>query len=402
MPQTFATRMTDRSRQRGVAGAFILIALFAVLLFGVLLTEISGKSAQNQTDEKTLPVLAAAQKALIAYAAGHSTSPGRLPCADIDNDGLEDCAVPGNQLGRLPWKTLGLPDLRDGSGECLWYAVSGAFRESPLTAPVNSDTNGGFVIVDDAGNTLAGATPQTRAIAVILAPGADLSTNDRTPAGTTRCGGNTTAANYLDTANGVNNAVGAATGTFVVGLPSNAYNDRVAYIGPAQFFPAVERRVAGEVKQRLSAYFTANLYYPNANDYGDPSNNCTPGITRGRLPLNISAGCPGQADWPSGLPGWFTTDGWAQLTYYTLAPACTSATPGCSGIGLLTVQNGTAPTNNKQALVIEAGRMLTGQTRPCATVVDCLDGPVNTSGTDTYEAQPLSPTFDDTVAIVAP
>ncbi len=28
------------------------------------------------------------------------------------------------RLGRLPWKTLGLPDLRDAFGERLWYAVS--------------------------------------------------------------------------------------------------------------------------------------------------------------------------------------------------------------------------------------------------------------------------------------
>jgi hypothetical protein len=38
------------------------------------------------------------------------------------------------RLGRLPWKTLGLPDLRDGDGERLWYAVSSATRACS-TAP---------------------------------------------------------------------------------------------------------------------------------------------------------------------------------------------------------------------------------------------------------------------------
>ena len=32
------------------------------------------------------------------------------------------------RLGRLPWKTLGLPDLRDGHGERLWYAVSTRYK----------------------------------------------------------------------------------------------------------------------------------------------------------------------------------------------------------------------------------------------------------------------------------
>src|SRR5215470_17126053 len=116
--------MDRRSRQRGVA-AVILVALFSVILIGVLLSSLSGKSSQNQADEKSFPALAQAQAALIAYAAGHPTLPGRLPCPDVDNDGVEDApcgAVGANQLGRLPWKTLGIPDLRDGSGECLWYA----------------------------------------------------------------------------------------------------------------------------------------------------------------------------------------------------------------------------------------------------------------------------------------
>ena len=32
------------------------------------------------------------------------------------------------RLGRLPWKTLGLPDLRDGYAERLWYAVSTRYK----------------------------------------------------------------------------------------------------------------------------------------------------------------------------------------------------------------------------------------------------------------------------------
>jgi hypothetical protein len=102
------------------------------------------------------------------------------------------------------------------------------------------------------------------------------------------------------------------------------------------------------------------------------------------------------------MPLWVQSDQWNRITYYTVAPACTEPTLSCSGIGFLTVNNVAAPNNNKQALVIEAGRKLGGQLRPCLAVTDCLDGAVNTSGTDTYEIQSPSPAFDDIVAIVAP
>lgn len=397
--------MSSPQQQRGF-GAVIFVALIALLAIGVLMTVLAGKSAQNEFDEKTLPVLAVAQKSLIAYAAANPT-PGRLPCADTDNDGVEDCGGPaGNQLGRLPWKTLGLPDLRDGAGECLWYAVSGTFRESPLTTPVNSDTNGQLIVKDASGNTLAG-----NAIAVILAPGPALPGVTRTP-GTAQCPGATAvitfadASTYLDVANAINNAT-SPPATLVVSQPSDTFNDRLVFITPAQFFPAVERRVAGEIKKILLAYYAANGYYPFANDLSDGSYNCTPSPpdhTRGRLPLTISTSCPGLADWPAGLPGWFTSDQWHLLTYYTVAPACTSSTPTCSGAGFLTVQNGPTPTGNAQALVIEPGPSLPalGQPSPCGAAANCLDGAENTNGDDIYITQSPSPTFNDVVVIVAP
>src|SRR5689334_22878221 len=141
--------MKHLARQRGIA-AIVLLALFAIIFIGVLTSALSSKSPQLDFDAKTYPVLALAREALIGYAAG-SVTPGRLPCPDMNDDGLEDkpCGLAGtNQLGRLPWKTLGIPDLRDGSGERLWYAVSGDFKSGPLTTPVNSDVNGAFKVVD--------------------------------------------------------------------------------------------------------------------------------------------------------------------------------------------------------------------------------------------------------------
>src|SRR3954468_21091535 len=201
--------MKSALRQRGVA-AVVFLAIFVLILVGVLTTAFGRKSVQNDFDAKTFRVLAAAKEALIAYAVASGT-PGRLPCPDTDNDGVENapCGSLGtNQLGRLPWKTLGIPDLRDGAGECLWYAVSGDFKISPLASPVNSDTTGGFAIKDDQGNYLAGSSAKTRAIAVVLAPNSALPGNDRASTGTSQCGGTNTSTNYLDldADSGVNNA----------------------------------------------------------------------------------------------------------------------------------------------------------------------------------------------------
>ena len=386
--------MRSASSQRGVA-AVVFLAIFALILIGVLTTAFGGRSVQNDFDAKTFPVLAAAKEALIAYAAANPNVPSRLPCPDTVDDGMQHCLGAGvDQIGRLPWKTLGLPDLRDGSGECLWYAVSGGFAEtSPLTTPINSDTNGHFKVVDDASpsnNTLTGSTPDSLAIAVIFAAGPAFDTNDRTPPGPpTRCGGNMNAANYLDTApNGVNNAVLAGSPpVFVAGTPSATFNDRLVYITPKEFFPRVERRIAAEIKKALQTYYLTNGSYPDANNYTPPYD-CTASLTQGLLPFRASPGCASPTAW---LPTWLTDDLWHTVTYYTVDPGST-----------LTVLNTPAPNNNKQALVIMAGRKLTGQVRPCGAVADCLDGPVNTSGSNTYESRPISPTFNDIVVIAAP
>jgi hypothetical protein len=49
-----------------------------------------------------------------------------LPCPDASgNEGVADALCPGLSQGWLPWKTLGVPPLRDASGTCLWYERNG-------------------------------------------------------------------------------------------------------------------------------------------------------------------------------------------------------------------------------------------------------------------------------------
>ena len=121
--------------------------------------------------------------------------PGYLPCPDLDNDGWAE-ATCGSQngdsgqaerLGRLPWKTLGLPDLRDGYGERLWYAVSSKYKGllncavSRACLDMTPEAALGTISVRDTAGALLhdGTLGDARragggALAVVIAPGPPL------------------------------------------------------------------------------------------------------------------------------------------------------------------------------------------------------------------------------------
>ena len=119
-----------------VVATLLLMACIGVVFAMGMADGVNGA----QRERESLRALAEAREALIAYAADHPINsvvgPGYLPCPDIDDDGWAESTC-GSQngdsgqaerLGRLPWKTLGLADLRDGHGERLWYAVSSKYK----------------------------------------------------------------------------------------------------------------------------------------------------------------------------------------------------------------------------------------------------------------------------------
>src|SRR3954464_2875203 len=123
-------------------GAILLLAtLILVTAIGFVFAMALGSPASEAMRMRTTErALAQAREALLAYAADRpintTVGPGYLPCPDLDNDGwaeptcgsLSGDSGQQERLGRLPWKTLGLPDLRDGDGERLWYAVSTRYK----------------------------------------------------------------------------------------------------------------------------------------------------------------------------------------------------------------------------------------------------------------------------------
>src|SRR5450830_116762 len=113
-------------------GALIIMALILLLAgTAVMFSVLDATSVKIERDKKTAAALAEAKAALIGWSAGHATMPGALPCPDTSNFGSSGaCTATAGIIGRLPWKTLGLNDLRDGNGECLWYALSPLYRDT--------------------------------------------------------------------------------------------------------------------------------------------------------------------------------------------------------------------------------------------------------------------------------
>lgn len=221
-------------RSRGIALLAFLAALVVVGLaffIGNLTPQaIEARRAQN-TDE----ALARAREALIGYALRfreHQTAQGQpnwvygfLPLPDLGHnpsnwtdrnnnpscqaEGCDAANFAGNALnatviGRLPWRALGIEPLRDGSGECLWYAVAGSHQRIMPGTPMNWDTLSHLdVVVANGGAALAAAlaSAHERPVAVIFAAGPPLSGQNRSTDATydvTQCGGNYDARNYLD------------------------------------------------------------------------------------------------------------------------------------------------------------------------------------------------------------
>ncbi|MDM8563776.1 hypothetical protein QUF54_10530, partial [Candidatus Marithioploca araucensis] len=201
-----------RNNTQSGAALIALLAIFMLSATGILLYRLNNRTyfmLENQA--QTARALAQAKEALIGYAASysdkHSGRYGFLPCPDSEVSSLPEGADQGNDcgiryeshLGRLPWLTLGIEPLRDGAGECLWYAVSGSYKNasSARTEMLNEDTNGLFEVYGmDGTSLLTGSSPQNRAVAVIIAPGKIIpNQNRKLDEGVDICGGNYTPTN---------------------------------------------------------------------------------------------------------------------------------------------------------------------------------------------------------------
>lgn len=340
--------MGGRYRQRE-NGAALLLTLLILLLIGcslLLSRQTAPGSAAMRNDAFDIDQLEQAKKALIAYAASHPTQPGGLPCPDDDGDGNADnnginCK---NYLGRLPWKTLDLPTLRDATGECLWYAVSKDYRSvlpannrgigNPPRYQLNDGLSGDIGLLDAKGTALpAGDSP---AIAVIFVAGPELPGQQRTTDNTTLCGSNRAAANYLDSAQGIDNsavgdAIAAGSGAqIILGDTASAFNDRIVWINRDQLFAAVVPRVLNTLRgsnataSGIVGGFGSIYPYAAATPKGPQQ----AGLLNGWLPY---ADLPA---YPLATRRWLENNAWPERIAYNVNAARTQMTLSYNGHSL--------------------------------------------------------------------
>ena len=199
--------------------------------------------ARNQLDNTTVLALARAKDALIGRAAADGNRPGSLTCPDVDDDGVANGDF-GNcdaLVGRFPWKTLDVSDLRDGHGDRLWYAISFNLRDHDSSSPLNSQL---------IPQLLLDGTPNIAAI--VFSPGPPLANQNGRPSNAIT--------DYLDGSNS------DGDNAYVSGQPSANFNDRALAITGDLLFRVVNRRVLGEIKGNALTGLVKS-YSDNGNNY---------------------------------------------------------------------------------------------------------------------------------------
>ena len=393
-----ANRSGSRRRQRG---AVLLTALTVTLLAGtsVLLVGLDGTAAVRALEsDATTRALAEARRALIGWSvgsglagSGEEHTPGVLPFPDRNSDanrydGEADCVTDGlsdrHLIGRLAWagerapcpaRALGV-EIRDGSGEALWYAVSrnlvnhrGGGASDPPINPGLLDGTPAYPwlrLIDASGRVLTGNDGEPLEIAaVVIAPGAALP-------GQVRAGSHPGPAHYLDavTVNGVTydnadsdgcrdsvaaahahtDCPGAIGEEFILypdsrdtDTDTDSFNDRIAYVTADDLLRAAEARALGAMAVVLEGYRTRHGAYPWLAPYtGDPGADPTGTVLyhakvdgagrtrRGMLPIHAVFGQP----FDTGYTLRWTIDSGAVIV--TTDPASIGSTPAPSDADL--------------------------------------------------------------------
>lgn len=190
-PMRYGQTNAARRQQGGYVLVIMLVIIVTGSLYG-LLDRLNVNAAETSRVTVTNDALKQAREALLAYAAMHK---GLLPCPDMASDdvlatmigtGAGACSSNGS-IGLLPVRNLGLPDLRDGDGNCLWYALSGTHRINGSLAPTDS-TVAQYEVLDTLGTTLVSKTGTEKgAAAIIVAPGVATEAQARTPVAYKSC-----------------------------------------------------------------------------------------------------------------------------------------------------------------------------------------------------------------------
>jgi hypothetical protein len=251
-------------KQKGIS-LIVFASIVLLLVLSFTLKNLTGLQLNIQRKEKTAKALYEAKTALLGWSVlrgttGSTGTPGQLPCPEDvsliggSNEGNAMATCNPTPLspvvGRLPWRTLKLDNIRDGNGDQLWYALSAGFR----SAPINSNTIARLSI-NGAPNNI---------VAIVFSPGEALPGQNR-PLPTIALPPIT--ANYLDLTNNDNNNSFSSNGL------NGAFNDTLLTITQQELFQLIEKRILREVRgdntQGLIKFYNKNNEYPYADTNND-------------------------------------------------------------------------------------------------------------------------------------
>jgi type II secretory pathway pseudopilin PulG len=379
----------ESSRARHGQRGFALLVTLLVLVIGAATVFISARSTSGDgaREQASSRLLADAHRAVNTYAqfGGTNNKPGALPCPDTSEpDDAGNAGVAGSHcqgtpdpvyLGRMPWRTVDLPDDSGHTGPGIWYAIDGDYQDHTQPGALNAESAAGLTLL---GAGLPG-TGQPR-VAVLIVPGPALAGQEGRPG--------TDVEDYLEGENADGDT------TFRDCSDVADCNDRVIGITRDQLFDRVQRRVVDGIARALDNAEERLGHLPWASAFGDSTMSCEPDLTRGRLARN-PGGCAGSEPWLrdedfDGGDAWITDNAWDELVVYEVDPDCGEGGTGC-GTGDLTL-NGEA---NYDAILAAAGRPHPDQSRPGADVADYLDSETNRMDDGTYEQLSLTPEDND-------
>ena len=243
-------------KQKG-AVLIIFAVIVSLVSLALIFNNLNGKQLEAFRKDKTAKALFEAKNALLGWSVMRGTTgvpgmPGQLPCPEdttligTANEGsaLANCNSALPVVGRLPWKTLGLGDLRDGNGDKLWYALSSGFRNSPINSTISI------------GQINVNGTPNA-AVAIIFSPGVVLSGQNR-PVPTAISPPLVTG--YLDLTNNDGDINFSSSG------PTATFNDGLLLVTQLDLFNLVSRRVLREVRGDTTQGLV-KFYMTNSNNY---------------------------------------------------------------------------------------------------------------------------------------
>ncbi len=311
-------------RQQG-AVLLLMTLVLAVSATAFAFKALNQSNVQIEREKITLNALTEAKAAVIGWSVSHPNLPGSMPFPDRNGDGNYD----GNSdcytgtfnysflLGQLPWlgqtnPCTALPltgfgvDVRDGSGNRLWYAVSRNLVHDyqtgtdPIINPgiITSPTYNWMTVYDKRGNLIS-----NRVAVVIIAPGAIVGAQDRSAAAPN-------ASEYLDSfylaaGGGIKSNTGYTLpdedfymGEDMRNVPESDttyqhpyyFNDKLVYITIDELMAEVEKRAATEAKNVLNSYNTTNGFFPYAAPLANPlTHSCQTSTLSGLLPTATSA-----------------------------------------------------------------------------------------------------------------